>query len=294
MRTVHRASRVGFTLVELLVVIGIIAIMIALLMPALNKARRSAQQVACQSNIRQIGMAFLTFAADHRGHLPGIQGAVGPQAEYWQGDWLGNAYDTAGNPINGDTTAYFDSIPQGGTLYKYLGQSGKTLLCPGTAVTNLDDGAGSNGKFDYQAFQLFSGVKLAKIPKHARPFWSQNAGLGSPKTYMTTTPLLGEFEKGLDPYGQVAPPTPGTNMTNGKTSYAVPRQCIFLGHPAGASFFAIDGSVFAYKRPGPSPAITALSWQVRNYGPRASTQAADVTKNFAQMAISNNGWCGFP
>lgn len=290
----RRPGRRGFTLIELLAVIGIIAVLIALLMPALNKARRSAQQTACQSNIRQIGLAFFTFAADHDGHLPGIQGALGPKADYWKGDWLGNAYDDLGNPINGDTTAYFDSIPQGGTIYRYLGKSGKVLLCPGTPVTQLNDGAGSNGKFDYQAFQLLSGAKLAKIPREARPFWSQNSGLGHPKTYATVTPILGEFEKGYDPYNQVSPPTPGTNMQNGKTSYAVPRQCMFLGHPAGASMLGIDGSVFAYKRPGKSPAITALSWEVRNTGPRAATQAADVTKQFARIAVSNNGWCGFP
>src|ERR1700748_2499684 len=64
------ANMSAFTLVELLVVIGIIALLISILLPSLNRARESAQRVACESQLRQIGLAARTYASENRDALP--------------------------------------------------------------------------------------------------------------------------------------------------------------------------------------------------------------------------------
>ena len=64
----------GFTLVELLVVIGIIALLISILLPSLNRARQMANLIYCQSNLRQVGQLVQLYAASNNGYLPPLNG----------------------------------------------------------------------------------------------------------------------------------------------------------------------------------------------------------------------------
>jgi prepilin-type N-terminal cleavage/methylation domain-containing protein len=74
MKTIRR-QRAGFTLIELLVVIAIIAILAALLLPALATAKEKGKRVRCLSNLRQIGIGINIYALDNQDRVRGFDGA---------------------------------------------------------------------------------------------------------------------------------------------------------------------------------------------------------------------------
>lgn len=121
-----RRGRGGFTLVELLVVIGIIALLVGVLLPALNKARAAAQTVQCASNLRQWGMGLQMYVDANQGLLP-YKGAKGYDIT---ADVIGPA---GGAPLGiADPSIWYNALPPltGGKSYYQMMLDAQNLHIP--------------------------------------------------------------------------------------------------------------------------------------------------------------------
>jgi prepilin-type N-terminal cleavage/methylation domain-containing protein len=216
----------AFTLVELLVVIGIIAILIAILMPALSRAKDQANGVKCSANMRTMMLAALMFAQDHKGCM--------------FGNWSDfNNPDEEKRDFLAGSTQDWNQAPKAGTLWRYI-KDENVYRCPSRDQEGgrTMGGAFTNGHFDYSACLMLTGAHVSNIKLMSTYYYTPSsvagAGPASLKTYkvfdLRPTPIFVE---------ETAYRLNSANIEGGWSNVDEHSD-----HHRGGSYYAsIDGSV---------------------------------------------------
>jgi prepilin-type N-terminal cleavage/methylation domain-containing protein len=149
LRKPEGTRRHGFTLIEVLVVVAIIALLISILLPSLSRAKAMTRMVQCQSNLKQLATAFATYSVGSKGRLPGA----------WDvnADWLGHL-----NKPGVPGLAYGRN-PEDGTIYKYMGKNKLAYACPDDNVPRDFVSNPQDSRYSYTSNTLLSGAKVEML-----------------------------------------------------------------------------------------------------------------------------------
>lgn len=229
----YRRNVHGFTLVELLVVIGIIALLVSILLPALSKAKESARTVACLSNLRQIGQASIMYSNDNHG-------------------WLVPVYMQT-TPTNGETISV--TLSHG----KYVGpmkspyMAPDVMYCPTAEMLDMPPKEGWNGYkgwsgyfFGYLVNASLHGFYLDP-PYPSLPAPIKRTKISNPSEYLELCDLSIYWAQYPGPGG--SPPT--SSLASGVyfDPSNPPAYCLGLIHGGKAgNILHLDGSARTYQK----------------------------------------------
>ncbi len=258
----YARHREAFTLVELLVVIGIIAVLVSLLLPALGRVRFQANELKCLSNIRQIALAVQAYAADNRGFLPRFQASNGGGVQNVPNQTYTNT--PAGSVPVGKSVGDPAKWPGDWTflIFKYTGRTTSVYTCPLRQWKTLrnDSFVADNGvRYDRPLVSYrVNGATLANADAGVLSFTPTNASnfaadVSRPfgPVYRNINGQLVDTEETLN-IGRIAPDT------------ILATECVRrnAGTGATASIGELSATVFTN---GPSVGITSISTSSHNF-----------------------------
>jgi heavy metal sensor kinase len=173
--------RLGFTMVELLVVVAVLAVLAALLMPALGRARENARRTGCTSNLRQIGMALRIYVDDHDGHYPIASEETGFAANHEENEGPHDWEDVIERPLGGHPVFRCPADPSPPEFFE------TSYALNGTFATGLQESA-----VTYPAATILAADRRNTLANRDQPalfeWWHWQGGLWPPRPRPDPTP----------------------------------------------------------------------------------------------------------